>query len=134
MSEDPGYVLVRRDACGPFVQIRYGLDVLVSVRLEVWAGFVDAVCGGRYVPQRLPERRGWVRCTLDERWEVPSDARLVVTPVGWRPKVFEVPMKVWKRFEGAARSEAFAGLGVEWTGGPETGGGQPSSSEQPEAT
>ncbi|MEV4079441.1 hypothetical protein AB0J43_03995 [Nonomuraea fuscirosea] len=140
--DEPGCVEARRDACGPFVQVRWGWQVNVRVQAQAWAEFVEAVTRGVYSPERLPEGREWVRdaehdharhegpphraCvrfTIDERFDQ-------VTPTGWRPKVFEVPEVVWDRFVTAARAGAFTGLTQSWQGLPSDSSGRPGTAEE----
>ncbi|MEV4179689.1 hypothetical protein [Nonomuraea sp. NPDC049709] len=111
-SDDPGFLQARLDAFGPFVELRWGQRWVLRVRAAAWVAFADAVHRGRYVPERVRVRPEWVRVRIEERFDA-------VAPVGWQPKVFEVPNLVWERFVNGVRAGAFAELAVlVWSGVP----------------
>ncbi|MGP4102195.1 hypothetical protein [Nonomuraea sp. KM90] len=111
-GDDPGFLQARLDAFGPFVEVRWGQRWGLRVRAQAWAEFVLAVHRGRYVPERVPVRPDWVRARIEERFDG-------VAPMGWQPKVFEVPNLVWERFVNGVRAGAFAELAVLlWSGVP----------------
>ncbi|HEX4817580.1 MAG TPA: hypothetical protein VFV66_32965 [Nonomuraea sp.] len=117
VGEELGYVEARRDQCGPFVQIRWGLEQRKVVRAADWERFVHRIRRDGYTPEKLADRPGWVRFEIDEGFA--SDER----PVAWTPKALEIPEPVWDRFMEAVGRQVFANLGHLWTGVP--GAGRP---------
>ncbi|YCK33033.1 hypothetical protein ACNF49_02695 [Actinomadura sp. ATCC 39365] len=112
MSDDPGYVEARRDEVGPFVRLRWGQVRLVT-RERAWLDFLDAVRDGGYSPEPVADAPGWVRAEIGEGFSKRD------RPVGWRPKVLEVPEETWSRFVEAVRADVFSGLTAEmWKGNP----------------
>ncbi|NUT09580.1 MAG: hypothetical protein HOQ38_03810 [Nonomuraea sp.] len=111
-DEDSGYVEARRDDVGPFVRLRWGQVRLVT-REKAWREFVRAVGEGRYQP--VVTVPGWVRAEIDEGFGEGD------RPLGWWPKVLEIPDATWFRFVEAVRADVFSSLepGV-WAGDPET--------------
>ncbi|MGW4411919.1 hypothetical protein ACWEJ6_48470 [Nonomuraea sp. NPDC004702] len=111
-DDDPGYVEARHDEAGPFVRLRWGQVRLVT-RERAWLEFLHVVKDGGYLPERVTDAPGWVRAEIDEGFSK------VDRPVGWQPKVLEIPEETWSRFVDAVRADVFAGLETEaWVGNP----------------